>query len=241
MVGRASALLGFGCALLLGLYYGFSPSLWDASQWWDVAFVALVLMPLVFALVWVALPVRTWRLLWLVSLACGGVAAVAIVTGADAVADFAKLAGITAAGFWLMSYLDDLIVVVVVAVIIPWVDAWSVWRGPTHDVVTQHKQFFTDFAFSFPLPGEHLAAEIGMPDLLFFALFLAAAARFRLRVGWTWLAMLLLLGGTLAASVGADVKGLPALPACAVGFLAPNLDLIWRQLRHKQVETREQM
>jgi hypothetical protein len=233
-VGRAPALLGAAIALLLGLYYGFSSSLWSASQWWNVAFIACVLMPMIFGLVWLALPLRHFRYLWLVALACGAVAAIAVLADAQAVGDFAKLGGITAAAFWLLSFLEELVVVVVVAAIIPWVDAWSVWRGPTRDVVTGHKAFFADFAFSFPLPGQHLAAELGMPDLLFFALFLAAADRFRLRVGWTWLTMLVLLGSTLAASVAADVTGLPALPALSIGFLAPNADLIWRQLRARR-------
>ncbi|MDX6513923.1 MAG: hypothetical protein QOE36_3427, partial [Gaiellaceae bacterium] len=66
---------------------------------------------------------------------------------------------------------------------------------------------------------------------LFFAVFLAAAARFRLRVGWTWLAMTLSFGATVALAVWRDLNGLPALPLLSVGFLLPNVDLIWRRLR----------
>jgi hypothetical protein len=39
------------------------------------------------------------------------------------------------------------------------------------------------------------------------------------------------LGLTLILAVWGDVAGLPALPAIAIGFLAPNADLIWRSLR----------
>jgi hypothetical protein len=83
-------------------------------------------------------------------------------------------------------------------------------------------------SFAFRFPGEHNYATLGIPDLLFFALFLAAAARFRLRVAATWIAMILLLGATIALAVWLDLRGLPALPALSLGFLAPNADLIWR-------------
>ena len=69
-----------------------------------------------------------------------------------------------------------------VASIIPWVDAYSVWRGPTKTIVEHHEHVFSVLSFAFPVPGEHAAANLGVPDLLFFALFLGAAARFGLRV-----------------------------------------------------------
>src|SRR2546426_337212 len=79
--------------------------------------------------------------------------------------------------------------VVIVSLIIPWVDAYSVWKGPTKVIVTHHTHVFTALSYAFPIPGEHHAAQLGVPDVLFFALFLAAAARFVLRLGWTWLAL----------------------------------------------------
>ena len=74
-------------------------------------------------------------------------------------------------------------------------------------------------------------ARLGPPDILFFGLFLAAAARFRLRVGWTWLAMAASFGTTLALAVWLELSGLPALPLLSLGFLIPNADLIWREIR----------
>ena len=65
--------------------------------------------------------------------------------------------------------------------IIPWVDAYSVWRGPTKSIVNHHESVFSAFSFAFPLPdGAH--GHLGLPDLLFFSLFLGAAFRFGLRV-----------------------------------------------------------
>jgi hypothetical protein len=86
-------------------------------------------------------------------------------------------------------------------------------------------------SFAFPVPGEHTAANLGIPDLLFFALFLGAAARFGLRVLPTFFGLVAGLGLTIAATVQFDVSGLPALPGIALGFLVPNADLIWPRLR----------
>jgi hypothetical protein len=86
---------------------------------------------------------------------------------------------------------------------------------------------FTSLSFALPIPGEHDAARLGPPDLLFFALFVAAADRFGLRVFWTWLALALSFGATLAIAVGADISGLPALPGLSIAFLAVNIDLLW--------------
>ena len=94
---------------------------------------------------------------------------------------------------------------------------------------TQH--VFTVLSFAFPVPGEHAAANLGVPDLFFFALFLGAADRFGLRVYWTWLALVAALGATIALTVWLNLSGLPALPAISIGFLLPNADLLWRRLR----------
>jgi hypothetical protein len=82
--------------------------------------------------------------------------------------------------------------------------------------------------------------SIGPPDVLFFALFLAAADRFRLRVTATWIAMTACLAVTLALVWWwDDVAGLPALPAVCLGFLAPNADLLWQDLRRLRARSTE--
>ncbi len=119
-----------------------------------------------------------------------------------------------------------------VAVIIPFVDAYSVFapHGPTNVIVNEHRHVFTTFSFAFPIPGETFAANLGLPDLLFFALFLASSARFDLRPALTWLLMTLSFGATLAIA-SAWRGGLPALPLLALAFLVANVDLIWERLR----------
>ena len=159
-----------------------------------------------------------------------GLAVGTTVTGLGVVANFAKLAAVTAVAYVLLELLDDLWLVVLIASIVPFVDAWSVWRGPTHVIVSHRKHIFTTLSFAFPVPGEHASANLGLPDLLFFAFFLAACVYFRLRPGWTWLAMSLSFGATMALAVWLDLGGLPALPGLSIAFLAVNADLLWRRL-----------
>jgi hypothetical protein len=229
LVGRATALLALGAAL--AVYYATSESWWEASTWWDVAFLGACLIPAVFALVWLVLPWWNSRGLFALGLSFAVLAALLSLAGADAAANFAKLFAVTAIGFWFLRWFETAAWVVLVAVIIPWVDAYSVWRGPTKHILAHQKEIFGYFSFSFPIPGEHASAALGLPDLLFFAVFLAASARFRLRPGWTWVLMTASFGTTLALVVGFTLTGLPALPLLSIAFLAPNADLLWRRIR----------
>jgi hypothetical protein len=226
---RALALAAL--AALLAAYYSLSASLWDLSTWGDVAFLALVLIPAVFALVLLVLPL--WRATGLlpVGLSFVVLAVVLQLAGLDGGANFAKLAAATAIAFWFLGYFESANWVVIVALIVPWVDAYSVWRGPTKHIVAHQKHLFTTLSFAFPIPGEQSSANLGLPDLLFFGVFLAAAARFRLRTRLTWLCMTLSFGATMALAVWLDLSGLPALPLLSVGFLAPNADLLWRRIQ----------
>ena len=224
-------LLAAAMGVLVGAYYAWSSSLWNASTWWDVAWISLVLVPAVFSFVYLALPLRTR--LWILPV---GIALILVTWGLeeadlDAVANFAKLGAATLLGFWFINLFESIGLVVFVACLIPWIDAYSVWRGPTSNIVSNHPQVFTSVSFALPIPGENDAARLGPPDILFFALFLAAADRFGLRVFWTWLALALSFGITLTIAVGADISGLPALPGLSIAFLAVNIDLLWPTFR----------
>ena len=234
-MGRASALLGAALFAALLVYYETSDHWWNAGVWWDVAWIACVLMPATFGLVLIALPLRDRRWVGPVGLAFAVLAAVLTVADADVYANFARLAAATLLGWWFLGLFEAVSWVVLVACIIPWVDAYSVWRGPTKQIVAHHEHVFTVLSFAYPVPGEHASANLGMPDLLFFALFLAAAARFGLRVYATWVCLVAALGTTIALTVWLDLSGLPALPAVAIGFLVPNADLLWRAVRSGRV------
>jgi hypothetical protein len=226
---RAAAFVALFAALLA--FYELREHLPNVSLWWDVGWLALVLLPAVFGLVLIALPLWDWR-------GTGPAAAIfALATVVlrllelDVLANFTKLAAVVLAAWWFLSIFEELSWVVLVACVIPWVDAYSVFRGPTKHIVTNRPGLFHDLSLSLPVPGEQSTAHLGLPDVLFFGLFLAAAVRFRLRTFWSWLAMTLSFGATVALAVWLDLDGLPALPLLSVAFLLPNADLLWTALR----------
>ncbi len=237
-MGRATALLSparwAALAAALGAlvaYYLAVHHLWHASLWWDIAWLDLALLPAVFSLVWIVLPARRAPWLIVVALAFAALAVFCELDDLHIAGNFAKLAATTFAAFWFLGFFETLSWVVLVAAIIPLVDAYSVWAGPTKEITTNHVETFYALSFAFPAPGELGGANLGLPDLLFFALFLAAAARFDLRPAWTWLGGVVSFGTTMALAVGFEVDGLPALPLLSVAFLVVNGDLIWRRLR----------
>jgi hypothetical protein len=200
----------------------------------SAAIAGFAVVPAVFGLVWLALP--AWRARGLAALfvAFAACAVVFDAAGFSVLASFAKLGAMTFLAWAFLGYFETLAWVVLVAVIIPWVDAYSVFFGPTKAITEHHASVFDKFSVGFAVPGGGLF-QLGLPDVLFFALFLAAAARFALRPFATWLALVVGLGLTLLIVVTTDVTGLPALPAIALGFLVPNADLIWRRLRGRDV------
>ena len=229
--GRLAA--GAALVSVLAAYFSLHERFWSAGLGLDVAFVAFVLLPLLFALPWLALPARTAR--WLPAAAALLVAGAILADVADAPvpAAFLKLGAVTAVGYLFAALFESVLWAAAIAVVVPWIDAWSVWRGPTRHLVTKRQDLFTSFSIPFPIPGEHAAGALGLPDFLFFAVFLASASRFGLRARLTWLTMTLSFGATMALAAYTDIfggAGLPALPLLAVGFLLPNLDLLLKRL-----------
>ena len=321
---------------LLSAFYAFSGRLPNLPTWLDIVFVGLALIPAVFALMWLALPLRGARGLFGVAVAFAALAVVTEAADLEVVANFAKVGAATAVAFWFLSFFETALWIALVALMIPFVDAFSVWRGPTRHILDERPEVFTALSFSFPLPGERqtlvlwrapLAAEprgydiyrqpggkrndelltdddddgdvgwleaeldarrdyryrvvavdggrhaisgiaraddtndgpqrvaatsnprsptdlqiesadssakLGLPDFLFFALFLAATDAFGLRRRLTWLLMTASFASTLALTYVFLLGGLPALPLLAIGFLLANADLLWRQLRARR-------
>ena len=210
--------------------------LWDAGLGWDVAFLVLVPIPATMLVIWLALPYagEPGTRLLLAGIAFALLALVFRVAGLDVLFNVAKLAALTALGFSFLTYFETVSWTVLIAALIPWVDIWSVFFGPTGKITEDHFSVFEEVSIAFRVPGQDGYANLGPPDILFFALFLAAAARFGLRIAGTWLAMTALLGLTLVLTATTDVGGLPALPAICLGFLAANADVLWRQLRPRR-------
>lgn len=206
-----------------------APHLPALSLWTDIILVSFVVMPATLLLVPLALPL--WNRRWmgpaaaLLALAAFGFAE----AGWGLPENFAKLFAAVFAGWAFLVLFERLSWVVLVAVLIPVVDSISVWRGPTHSITTHHFHVYLDVAIAFVVPARR-AAYLGPPDVLFYALFLAAAARWGLRVWWTWIATTLMYGITIVIANAADVGGLPALPFLSFGFLLANADLLWTRL-----------
>jgi len=358
VVGRATALLktrpalAIGALLLLGAYYTSSEFLPDVPQWVGVLWIGFVISGLALVSVWLALPLRRERLLLPAALVFVAIAVVLYLIGADLYASLPKLAAAALIGFLFLRYFEKLSWVVLLALLIPAVDTISVWRGPTHYVVTEKPQVFNVSSVAFPVPGERTitvrwqappalavsgwwiyrrigsgreqllapnpfcppkehcgkklsfsdgaepsgkkisyriaalvrgvpqypfatvtfrpagegapliapspstietgnlratsaptSAGLGLSDVLFFALFLGAAARFGLRRRATWLALVCSLGVTTVLAAYADpfkTSGLPALPGISLAFLLVNADLIWRRLRGDEVDVDSQ-
>jgi hypothetical protein len=220
-----------GLLVALGLYDALAGKLPELPGHWDVAFVSLVVMPAALGVPWLLLPARNERWVLPTALVLAGGSVLLYLVGLGVLFNLSKLVALTLFGYWFMILFERLSFVVLVAAIIPVVDSVSVWRGPTEYVVEEQPGIFDRVSIAFRVPGENGSANLGPPDVIFFAVFLGAAARWALRPGLTWLAMTGLLALTLIGTVVFDVRGLPALPAVAVGFLAANADLLWRELR----------
>ena len=207
-----------------------APHVSHVGLWPAVAIISSAVMPATLGLIYLALPL--WSRRWMIlAAALFGVAAV-LTWRADArlASNFAKLAAYTCAGWAFLRLFEELSWVVIVAAIIPFVDAISVAAGPTNQIVNHHPEVYSAVAVAFLAPGGG-AADLGPPDILFFALFLASTARWNLRTGWTWLAMTAMYALTLVTVNAVDVNGLPALPFLSAGFLLANGDLLWKRLR----------
>jgi hypothetical protein len=230
-VVRAAAVLVLG-GLLLAYYVG-AERLPNIALPWDVVFLALVLMPALFGLVWLLRGAWTLgpRPLALAFVALAAATIVLELAGLELPANFAKFAAVSVLGWWFLGFFDSVSWVLLIALLIVPVDAFSVARGPTRHIVEEQPELFNVLSVAFPIPGEHASAQLGLPDILFFALFLGAAERFGLRTGWTWVATALSFGATMAAAVWFGVAGLPALPLLSAAFVLVNADLLWRAYR----------
>jgi hypothetical protein len=226
--GRALALALLLAALVV--YGAVAERLWGLPSGLDIAFHSLVVLPAFAATIWLALPAaRTRSVYLLAAAAAAGLAAAGFtLLGLGSVGNVGKLVCFTLVGLWFITLFEELWWTSLVALLVPWVDIWSVAAGPTRYVVEEQRGLLERISVTFPNPGETATVTIGPPDVIFFALLLATAARFRLRVAWTWLAMTGFLSLTLALVWTWDVSGLPALPAVCLGFLVPNADLLWR-------------
>ena len=224
-------------AAVVVTWYIVAPHLAHLRLWPTILVLSLLVMPGTLLLALIALPL--WRQRWLfpAAIVLGLVAFGCAEAGWGLAGNFAKLWAAIFAGWAFIRLFEELSWVVLVSVVIPLVDIISVYKGPTKAITSHHFEVYTAVAIAFVAPGG-AAAYLGPPDVLFFALFLAAADRFGLRVVWTWVSTTSMYAVTVIVATATDVGGLPALPFLSVGFLAPNADIIWRQLRASRAAAR---
>ena len=137
---------------------------------------------------------------------------------------------------WAFLYLfHEVSLVVLIAAIIPVVDAISVFTpgAPTHEIVKHHRSVYDHVAVAFYGPGGRPATRPARHPLL--RVVPRRGRALRLRVGWTWLAM---TASHAAASTVATIGGLPALPFLSAGFLVANADLLWKAVRSGRLASR---
>ena len=204
-----------------------APHLPRVGLWPAIVIVSVAVMPATLLLVLLALPLWSQRRLLLpATIVFALLALVFSLLDWGLPANFAKLWAAVFAGWSFLLLFEQLSWVVIVALVIPAVDAISVWRGPTKAITANHFEVYTAVAIAFLVPGGG-AAYLGPPDVLFYALFLAAAARWNLRIFWTWFAMTFMYSFTVVFANALDVGGLPALPFLSFGFLVANADVLW--------------
>jgi hypothetical protein len=225
---RVTAFVAVGVAVCA--WFLTAPHLGRVGLWPAIVLVSVAIIPGTLVLVLIALPLWDRRWLVVAVLVLAVVALLCTIADLGLAANFAKLWAAVFAGWAFLRLFERLSWVVLVAFVIPLVDVVSVWKGPTHTITQHHFGVYTAVAIAFLVPGGG-AAYLGPPDILFYALFLAAAAHWNLRVGWTWFAMTFMYGLTVVVATAAEVSGLPALPFLSFGFLAANADLLWRAMR----------
>ncbi len=147
---RAGALVGLSVAL--ALYTAAAGRLWEAGLRWDVAFLVLVLVPGFFLVPWLLLPLAFVRGLLPIALALIVLALLLRAAELDVLFNFTKLLALILLGFWFLTYFEAVSWAVLIAVVIPFVDAISVWRGPTDYIVSEQPSVFNDVSDRVPDP-----------------------------------------------------------------------------------------
>ena len=225
MVRRPAAVLIAAALVAFEGWSHLAPALGQVRTPIAVAIIAGISLPLAGAVALSALSLRNADGVWLLAIAAGALIVAVIATRADlrAEASTAKalLAGV--AGVAAARVFQHRIEAILIALGIIAVDIWSVFAGPTRTLIEEQPETLALLSVALPAPGLQEAAAIGMPDLLFLALFTAVAAPLGLRERATALAMLASLSVTSVASWALE-RPLPALPLLSLAFLLANAD-----------------
>lgn len=199
----------------------------------DIMVSSTLVLGLMAVLVWGLLPLQVLgRRLPLITVAALPLAVLFVWLGWIPLANVAKIVAAAALGMWIATELEKLSWIVIVAVVSALVDIASVAAGPTKAIIDQGPAvvgYFTVVVTWFGYTYAERYTGLGVSDVIFFALYLATAQRFGLRVGWSAVAMVASFLATIAVAMW--WTALPALPMLSVAFLAVNADRLVAQLR----------
>lgn len=199
----------------------------------DIMLSAALVLSLVGVLVWGLLPLHALRRrLPLLTAAALPLAILFVWLGWVPLANVAKVVAAAALGIWISEELERLSWIVIVAVVSATVDIVSVATGPTKAILDKGPVVVGYFTVAVTWAGYTYGEAytgLGISDVIFFALYLGAARRFGLRVGWSAVAMVASFLATIAVAMW--WTALPALPLLSAAFLAANGDLLLRKLR----------
>lgn len=192
------------------------------------------------ALVVTVAPLWRMRLRWLGAALLGSLAAVIALNllAVPVASDLAKISFGTLAGLGFVRTLERLWWLLPIAVCVPIADAWSVFseRGITNAVVDRAREepaWIEWPTVASPIAGYPYEAfgRIGIVDILFLALFLGAAARWRLGTTRGVIALAAGFVGTSTLVFESVDLAVPALPLLCLAFLVAYAPALWRDAR----------
>lgn len=141
------------------------------------------------------------------------------------VADLSRILAAACVGIALARYITSVGVVLIIVLAAIASDLFSVFAGPTRVLVQEHSPILDALLLAFPTFGSALGFGLGVSDLIFLALFVAAGRFLDLRYAATLLG--LCFAAFLAVTAGLLLqRPLPALPFIAIAFVIINADLI---------------
>jgi len=226
----APALVAGALIILWGFFSSRLPALPVRA---NIMLSSALVLSLVAVLVWGLLPLHTLgHRLPLLTVVALPLAILFVWLGWVPLANVAKVVAAAALGIWIAEELERLSWIVIVAVVSAAVDIVSVAAGPTKAILEQGPVVVGYFTVAVTWAGytySEAYTGLGISDVIFLALYLGAARRFGLRVGWSAVAMVVSFLATIAAAMW--WTALPALPLLSVAFLAVNGDLLWKKLR----------
>ena len=137
-------------------------------------------------------------------------------------AGLGKMLAAGALGMLFIPLLERAWHVAVVALLVIAVDTYSVFAGPTKQLLESGDDVVSTFTVPFTAPGVYGAAGIGITDFLFLGLFCGAALHWRLRPRLTIPLCALSFSASIAVAQLLD-RSVPALPLLSLAFVLPNI------------------